>query len=183
MFNCLKETKRADFLAFAKLLTIELECPRASFDLDHPGPLEQLLLRVLSDRIGFGRYPNQQRGPVEAAAQLILLATKTRGSDPDRSALTPDTVASEIGLITDYGRIAQQFPFKTDIFVSIPELRRKLVEKLKDGGITVLSGGPGSGKSWELTDLMKKLRAKKTIVAAHYCYLEPGDPLVQSRIS
>ncbi|MEJ0090561.1 MAG: hypothetical protein WDM80_12575 [Limisphaerales bacterium] len=86
-------------------------------------------------------------------------------------------------MITDYGRIAQQFPFKANVFVSIPELRRKLVEKVKAGGITVLSGGPGAGKSWELTDLMKRLRAQKVVVAAHYCYLEPGDPLVQSRIT
>ena len=145
--------------------------------------MEQLLLSVLSDRVGFGRYPNQQRGPVEAAAQLILLAYKTRGAELARSTLTPDAVVSELGLITDYGRIAQQFPFKADVFVSIPQLRRKLVERVKAGGITVLSGGPGAGKSWELTDLMNKLRAQKVIVAAHYCYLEPGDPLVQSRIT
>ncbi|MEO8613785.1 MAG: hypothetical protein ABI600_01480 [Luteolibacter sp.] len=182
-FRCLQNTKRTDFVAFVKRLIVELHCPRASRDLDRPGPMEQLLLNVLSDRVGFGRYPNQQRGPVEAAAQLILLAYKTRGADPAHSALTPDAVIAELGLITDYGRIAQQFPFKENIFVSIPELRRKLVEKVKAGGITVLSGGPGAGKSWELTDLMEKLRSKKVIVAAHYCYLEPGDPLVQSRIT
>jgi hypothetical protein len=182
-FKCLQYTRRSDFVAFAKRLIIELECPRGSLDLDRPGPMEQLLLSVLSDRVGFGRYPNQQRGPVEAAAQLILLACKTRGADLDRSTLTPDAVVAELGLITDYGRIAQQFPFKANVFVSIPELRRKLVEKVKAGGITVLSGGPGAGKSWELTDLMKRLRAQKVVVAAHYCYLEPGDPLVQSRIT
>ncbi|MDF9828462.1 hypothetical protein M2103_001836 [Ereboglobus sp. PH5-5] len=182
-FRCLKNTKRAAFVAFAKRLIIELECPRASLDLDHAGPMEQLLLNVLGDRVGFGRYPNQQRGPVEAAAQLILLAYKTRGTDLARSTLTPDVVIAELGLITDYGRISQQFPFNAGVFVSMPELRRKLNEKVKAGGITVLSGKPGAGKSWELTDLMKKLRARKVIVAAHYCYLEPGDPLVQSRIT
>jgi hypothetical protein len=182
-FKCLKSAKRADFVAFAKRFIIELECPRASLDLDRPGPMEQLLLSVLSDRVGFGRYPNQQRGPVEAAGQLILLAYKTRGADSGHSTLTPDAVVSELGLITDYGRIAQHFPFKAEVFVSIPQLRRGLLSKVKAGGITVLSGGPGAGKSWELTDLMKKLRAQKVIVAAHYCYLEPGDPLVQSRIT
>src|SRR4029077_4429163 len=136
-----------------------------------------------ADRVGFGRYPNEQRGPVEAAAQLILLAFKTRGADPQHSTLSPAQVVAVLGLITDYGRIAQQFPFKTEFFVSMPDLRRKLLEKVKAGGITVLSGGPGAGKSWELTDLMKRLRAQKVIVAAHYCYLEPGDPLVQSRIT
>ncbi len=183
LIKCLQNTKRADLVAFAKHLVIELECPRASFDLDHPGPMEQLLLGVLTDRVGFGRYPNHLRRPVEAAAQLILLAVKTRGADPQHSALSPSRVIAEIGLITDYGRIAQQFPFKAEVFVSIPDLRKKLLQKVKGGGITVLSGGPGVGKSWELTDLMKKLRAQKVVVAAHYCYLEPGDPLVQSRIT
>jgi len=183
LFSCLKHTKRADFLAFVKRLVIELECPPASQDLDRPGPMEQQLLGVLADRVGFGRYPNEQRGPVEAAAQLILLAFKTRGADPQHSTLSPAQVVAVLRLITDYGRIAQQFPFKTEFFVSMPDLRRKLLEKVKAGGITVLSGGPGAGKSWELTDLMKRLRAQKVIVAAHYCYLEPGDPLVQSRIT
>lgn len=182
-FKCLKNTKRADFLAFAKRLVIELQCPQASRDLNHPGPIEQLLLGVLADRVGFGRYPNQQWGPVEAASQLILLAYKTRGADTANSTLTPEAIVAELGLVTDYGRIAQQFPFRADVFVSIPELRRKLLARVKAGGITVLSGGPGAGKSWELTDLMRKLRAQQTIVAAHYCYLEPGDPLVQSRIT
>lgn len=182
-FKCLKDAKRAEFVAFARRLIIELECPQASLDLDHPGPMEQLLLRVLSDRVGFGRYPNQQRGPIEAAAQLILLACRKRGADLAHSTLTPDAIVAELGLITDYGRIAQQFPFKSDVFVSLTELRRKLVVKVNAGGITVLSGGPGTGKSWELTDLMRELRAQKVIVAAHYCYLEPGDPLVQSRIT
>lgn len=183
LFRCLKHIKRVDLLTFAKRLVIELECPPASRDLDHPGPMEQLLLGVLADRVGFGRYPNERRGPVEAAAQLILLAYKTRGADTAHSTLTPESVVAALGLVTDYGRIAQQFPFKADVFVSIPDLRRKLLEKVKAGGITVLSGGPGAGKSWELTDLIKKLRAHKVIVAAHYCYLEPGDPLVQSRIT
>lgn len=183
LFSCLKCTKRADFLAFVNRLVIELECPPASRDLNRPGPMEQQLLDVLANRIGFGRYPNEQRGPVEAAAQLILLASKTRGADPQHSTLSPAQVVAVLGLITDYGRIAQQFPFKPEIFVSMPDLRRKLLEKVKAGGITVLSGGPGVGKSWELTALMKKLRAQRVIVAAHYCYLEPGDPLVQSRIT
>lgn len=182
-FKHLKLTKRADFVAFAKRFIIELECPRASLDLDRPGAMEKLLLDVLSNRVGFGRYPNQKRGPVEASAQLILLAVKTRGADPQHSTLPPARVIAELGLITDYGRIAQQFPFKAEVFVSIPDLRKKLLQKVKAGGITVLSGGPGAGKSWELTDLMKKLRAQKVVVATHYCYLEPGDPLVQSRIT
>lgn len=183
LMKCLNSAKRAEFLAFAERFVIELECPIASLDLDHPGPMERLLLGVLEDRVGFGRYPNERRGPVEAAAQLILLASKTRGADPAHSTLSPEAVVGHLGLVTDYGRIAQQFPFKADVFVSIPDLRRKLLKKVQCGGITVLSGVPGAGKSWELTDLMKKLRAQKAIVAAHYCYLEPGDPLVQSRIT
>lgn len=182
IFGCLQNTKRSDFVAFAKRFVLELECPRASLDLDRPGPMEHRLLSVLADRVGFGRFPNHRRAPIDAAANLILLAYKVRGFDSANSTLSPQRVTAELDLVTDFGRVVQRFPFKPAIYVSVPDLRRSLLARVKEGGFTVLSGGPGAGKSWELTDLMRKLRAEGTIVAPHYCYLEPGDPLVQSRI-
>ncbi|MBL9192879.1 MAG: hypothetical protein JNJ82_11045 [Opitutaceae bacterium] len=182
ILKCLQRTKRADFVAFAKRFVLELECPAASLDLDRPGPMEQRLLSVLADRVGFGRFPNHRRAPIDAAATLILLAYKVRGFDPANSTLSPERVTAKLGLVTDFGRVTQRFPFKSAIYVSVPDLRRSLLARVKAGGFTVLAGGPGAGKSWELTDLMRKLRVEGTIVATHYCYVEPGDPLVQSRI-
>ncbi|MEJ0090562.1 MAG: hypothetical protein WDM80_12580 [Limisphaerales bacterium] len=62
LFKCLKHTKRADFVAFAKRVIIELECPRASRDLDRPGPMEQLLLSMLSDPRRLRSLPESATG-------------------------------------------------------------------------------------------------------------------------
>lgn len=183
LLGCLRGTSRRDFVAFAKLLVLELECPTASLDLEHPGPMERLLVNLLGNRVGFGRYPNERPGPVDAAARLIVIATRTRSADAAESTLTPPQLASRLGLVTDYGKLPQQFPFHEELFVPVPELRRQMMQRIRAGGITVLSGGPGAGKSWELTALMRKLRATGAVVTCHYCYLAPGDPQVQSRIT
>jgi hypothetical protein len=41
---------------------------------------------------------------------------------------------------------------------------------------------PGAGKSWELTRLAEEL-TEDFVVARHYCYLEPGDELIERRIT
>jgi hypothetical protein len=147
--------------------------------------LEQLVAEVLGERVGFGRFPNDHRTPMVAAEKLVLTAGQARiaGAGGSTSELTPSEIASQVGLVTDYGRIAQQFPFRPDVFVPLPALRRQLLERVEAGGITVLVGKPGAGKSWELTALTKALRDRGDVVACHYCYLEPGDPAVQRRIT
>lgn len=183
LLSCLRGTSRREYVKFSKLLVLELECPAASLDLEHPGPIERLLVNLLGDRVGFGRYPNETPGPVDAAARLIVIAARTRSADASESTLTPHVLAGRLGLVTDYGKLPQQFPFHEELFVPVPKLRRQLLQRIRAGGITVLAGGPGAGKSWELTALMRKLRASGAVVACHYCYLSPGDPQVQSRIT
>ena len=107
----------------------------------------------------------------------------TRSAEEEESTITPQQVAGRLGLVTDYGKLPQQFPFHEELFVPVPHLRRQLLQRISTGGITVLAGGPGAGKSWELTALMRRLRATGAVVTCHYCYLAPGDSHVQSRIT
>ncbi len=185
LLQCLRGLKRADLVAFARIFVLELECPTASSDLGHPGTLERLVAGVLGERVGFGQFPNEHRSPMAAAEKLVITATQARiaGAGGDATKLTPAAIASHVGLVTNYGRIPQQFPFWSDIFVAVPDLRRRLLNQVEAGGITVLAGKPGAGKSWELTALTKTLRNQGAVVASHYCYLEPGDPEVQRRIT
>jgi hypothetical protein len=46
-----------------------------------------------------------------------------------------------------------------------------------------LIGSPCAGKSWILTRLTEELKNSGHLVAKHYCYLEPGDPEIQKRIT
>jgi hypothetical protein len=185
LWSCLRGIRRADLAAFARIFIIELECPPASSDLGHPGTLEQLVADVLGARVGFGQFPNEHRTPMGATEKLVITATRARiaGASGSAAQLTPIEIAGEVGLVTDYGRIAQHFPFLPARFVPAMDLRRGLLQRVDAGGITVLAGKPGSGKSWELTALARTLRRRGDVVASHYCYLEPGDPAVQRRIT
>jgi energy-coupling factor transporter ATP-binding protein EcfA2 len=52
-----------------------------------------------------------------------------------------------------------------------------------NGAILLLTGVPGSGKSWLLTRLAESLRAEGHLVARHYCYIAPGDLQRDERIT
>lgn len=168
-----------DFIEFVARFIIELELPQASTDLLNPGPLEVLLLRTLSESVGIGRYPNHTRTTVDVASRLLQLAARARASS---QTLTPDDVEREIQLQKDLGRIDQQFYLDKTAFVNRKAIHEKIIARIDNHRVIVV-GSPGSGKSWLLTGLVNDLQSKGYLVARHYCYLEPGDPQVQRRIT
>lgn len=170
---------REDFIEFARRFIIELECPLASRDFSRPGPLETLILNLLTDSVGIGRYPNQNRSLVDVAALLQQFAARARS---DNLTVTPAEVEQELQLRRDFGRVEQRFPVVKTAVVKRPSLRNEIARRLASRRVIVV-GPPGSGKSWELTGLADDLTAGGYLVARHYCYLEPGDPEVQHRIT
>lgn len=170
---------RQDFLDFADHFVIELEFPPASTDLNKPDALEVLLLDLLTDSIGIGRYPNNTRDSTDVARQLIQLAARARS---EQRVVLRSEIESEIRLQKDFGRVAQQFPVEKRIEVERGELQDALRSNLNSSRL-ILTGAPGSGKSWALTEFADKLKNKNLLVARHYCYLEPGDREMQRRIT
>lgn len=175
----LESVSRDDFVSLTDRLVIELECPAGSSDLTNPGPLEFSLLEVLSKEIGIGRYPNQERSLADVAATLIRTATNARSG---HLRLPAASVVRAVNLRTDYGRIPQVFPYQEMQFVPRAVTKNELISALERGARLILSGAPGSGKSWVLTDLANTVRGLHTLEARHYCYLQPGDPGVGQRI-
>jgi len=174
------EFGRPEFLAFCERFIIELALPIASTDLNQPGPLECLLTNVLADEVGIGRYPNQGRVAADVAALAISLANLAR---TQAASLTPAEVEHALEIRTDFGRVAQAFPLDESLFHDRPEFRRSLRERALAGTRQLVIAPPGAGKSWELTRLADELRHAGAIVARHYCYLEPGDDLVERRVT
>ncbi len=170
---------RQDFVDFATRFLLELECPIASRDFSNPGPLELLLLELLIDRIGIGRYPNQNRNPVDVAARLVHRASSARSA---HEVLESNIIEVYLQLQKDFGRVAQEFPIKRAILVERPFLQEELFNRINEQRI-VLIGGPGSGKSWTLTRFVEELKKAGYPVAYHYCYLAPGDVEVERRIT
>jgi len=170
---------RQEFLDFANRFVIELECPAASRDFFKPGPLESLILKLLTESIGIGRYPYKNRLPVDVGAVLQQYAARARAVGLE---VTPSDVERELQLYKDFGRVEQQFPIEPSAVVKRTLLRQELRNELGRPYV-ILIGPPGSGKSWELTELGEDLIDEGVLVARHYCYLEPGDSQVQRRIT
>jgi len=182
IWQCLKSATdifREDLLYFSSLFSLEAECPFGSLNLDQPGPLELLVFQKLSQEVGIGRYPNNELGPVEAAALLITLATRAR---VEHQPISARDCVSLLALRTDYGRVAQRFPINKNFLVKTESLLAELTRLANRSSKLVVTGEPGSGKSWALSQLSNDLAAAGAIVTRHYCYLEPGDPDVQKRI-
>lgn len=171
---------REQVLSFCTRFIIELELPAASESLMDPGPFERAILALLRERVGIGRYPNHHRSPDDVAALAIDLASRARAHEAE---LTPEDVEAQLGIRTDYGRVPQAFPLNPAVFQERPAFRRSLFEAAQRGEHQLVVGPPGAGKSWELTQLAEDLRQDGVLVARHYCYLEPGDELVERRIT
>lgn len=171
---------REEVVRFCERFVIEVSLPPASLDLTAPGALELTLLGLLSDQVGIGRYPNHDRDVVDAAALAIYVASTARTTG---DTLRPPEVAQRLQLRTDFGRIAQAFPIDKAILQERLPQRQRLSEAIRRGGIHLALAGPGSGKSWVLTQVADDLREVGLIVARHYCFLEPGDELVEQRVT
>jgi hypothetical protein len=176
----LGERARAAFIGFCERFVIELLLPTASTRLEDPGPLELAVFDELVERVGIGRYPNQDRSVNDVAALAVRRATYARiGGET----LTPGDVERALKLRTDFGRVAQAFPLDPNIFHDRPDVRTNLMQAALAGARVVLLAPPGSGKSWELTRLANDLADTGAIVARHYCYLEPGDDQSERRVT
>jgi hypothetical protein len=177
--TCDPDFSRENVLAFCERFVIELVLPAASEELAVPGPLEQALIQELARRVGIGRYPNQGRTATDVAALAISLANLARTQE---AALTPADVERALDIRTDFGRVAQAFPVDNALFHDRPAFRRIVGDGVREGRHQLVVAPPGAGKSWELTRLAEELSAEGAIVARHYCYLEPGDALVEQRV-
>lgn len=171
---------RNEVISFCERFVIETSLPPATHDLTAPGDLERGLLGLLSDQVGIGRYPNDDRDVVDAAALAIHVASTARTMG---ETLHPADIAKRLKLRTDFGRIAQAFPIDHSVLQARVPQRQRLCEALKKGGVHLVLSAPGSGKSWILTQVADDLQKGNLVVARHYCFLEPGDGLVEQRVT
>jgi len=173
------EFGRDDFIEFCDKFIIELQLPTASEDLLNPGPLESSVLYLLREYVGIGRYPNAGRECEDVAALAVSLANLARTQE---ATLLPDEVSINLEIRTDFGRVSQAFPVDKSYFFDRPDFRNLVRSSLQASGICIVTAPPGAGKSWDLTCLAEEL-AEDFVVARHYCYLEPGDELIERRVT
>lgn len=176
--NNQSEFSRSDFIEFCQKFIIELELPHASTDLLSPSRVESELLTLLHEKIGIGQYPNSDRKVEDVAALAIGLATWARTKE---ASLDISEIIKALEIRTDFGRVAQAFPLDRKYFYDRPIFRENILNLENGKKFHILTGSPGSGKSWELTNLSEVLK-KDFIVARHYCYLDPNDENSERRV-
>ncbi len=163
---------RVDFEWFAQHFVLELEAPKASFDLTHPGPVERLLLNRVTREVGAEVYPNADRSAIDVAAALIMAAYSARSGSGDT---TRKTLLRRANLRDDFGSVARAYPVETTKEIEVQSTADAFVLKVNQAleahvPLLVL-GPPGQGKTWACDKLARNLQQNGWLVANHYCYL------------
>src|SRR5712692_5272296 len=163
---------RVDFEWFAQHFVLELEAPKASFDLTHPGPVERLLLNRVTREMGAEVYPNADRSAMDVAAALIMAAYAARSGSGDTSR---KTLLRRANLRDDFGSVARAYPVETAKEIEVQSTADAFVLKVNkalEAHVPLLVlGPPGQGKTWACDKLARNLQQNGWLVANHYCYL------------
>jgi len=163
-------------------LWIVAGAPRYSGDLRAPGPAEQILLSKVRDELGAGSYPNHKRSPEDVAASLILSAQAAR---TEMYTPTRETLLHRLQLRTDYGSVPSSHPVVESLRVGrsavIGDLSEQITAQSRDGGVVVITGPPGHGKSWLADELERHLSTDEWLLSAHYCYVNDADSNRETR--
>lgn len=167
-----KGLTRADFAWFAERFVLELEAPKASFDLTNPGPVERLLLHRVRQEVGAEVYPNADRSAIDVAAALIMTAYAARNGSSDT---TRSTLLRRTGLRDDFGSVARAYPVEAAKEIAVQNtadaFMLKVDQALESRVPLLVLGPPGQGKTWACDKLARDLQQSGWLVANHYCYL------------
>ncbi|MBQ1076801.1 ATP-binding protein [Micromonospora sp. C31] len=178
IYEGLARVTRDQLVEFCRRFVIEIDCPTQSGDLLRPGPLETVLLEILRERVGVGRFPNAGRDPRDVAKVLVDLARVSRDKWRSRQ-----EVIEQLDLRMDFGRARQDLQLDPDTEVPHDNELAALIAAVERHGRVAVTGQPGAGKSWLLHGLRQRLLARGWIVASHYLFIGPSDIEQNSRIS
>jgi hypothetical protein len=167
---------REDVVWFCERAVIEVEAPRASFDLLHPGPAELLLLERVRKDVGAEAYPNNHRSAVDVAQSLVIAskAYRQHSGTPSRHDLVRRTQLRQ-----DFGAVARAHPVDHSAEIprpaTIKDILAAAVAAADAARPLLLVGPPGQGKSWACDQFVAELTLRGWLVAEHYCFLGDSD--------
>lgn len=161
-----KQINRDDFLNFCSELTVLLELPKASLDMDNAGELENTLSKQ-TEKLGVGIYPNEK---LSCNDVIYRLATEVKRARAIGNVLDTKKIIGRLGFIIDYGKFDQRFPVDSSHLVELDEEIEQIQKLLLDSKRVILSGNPGSGKSWIVDEFIEKLENNGKKVIHYNCF-------------
>ncbi|HAV1325330.1 TPA: ATP-binding protein [Vibrio parahaemolyticus] len=170
---------RDDFNNFCRSLLIEVNFPKASLDFQNPSDLESILIEQ-ARKLGVEQYPNND---IYINDFLVRFA-KIVGTYRTKSSLVSvNQILNELRIKTDFGKIEQKFEINHNFNISEKTKYSSFYNKVIKNKKTILTGEPGSGKSWFLTNFIDYLERENNLVLRHYCFTSTEDDLIDKRIS
>jgi len=170
---------RKDFKMFCNHLVIETNFPKQSLEATFDGELEKIVLDQVK-RLGIGENPNDRISTREFALELIRLICRSRSIGFE---IKKEYIFRELNIQTDFGSIEQVFPIDNKKNIETIDIISKIKINLNKASKIILTGEPGSGKSWFIQNLQSNLQDNDYNIIKHYCYTELKDPYSRDRIT
>lgn len=156
-------------------LIVDTSVAACSLDIREPGPAEAALLHRITEELGAGRPPNRSRAAEDVALALIETAKAARSRT---GTVTLEDLLPRLGLKTDFGAVREGHPVDRATEVTRPAVLTRVVTAVEDtsqqGGVVVVTGAPGIGKSWLCEQLGDALR-DTWLAVRHHCWLGAAD--------
>lgn len=174
--NCNKD----NFFKFCSCLFIEIEYPEFSNDIFNPSTLERIALYQCK-KLGIGIYPNDKILVENFLLKLVHIVKQHRGRK-NNIELDTKEIIYQLGIKCDFGKIEQKFPINTNENITLNYQITRFLEVLKNNSQILLVGEPGSGKSYFVHNLQKRLEKEGGVVIKHLCYTKLDDEFYSDRI-
>lgn len=169
---------REDFLSFCNELTIILEMPKASLDLKNPGGIENVIIKQI-EKLGIGIYPNNNLAVEDV---IYKLAAEVKHSRAMGNRLNSNALLGRLGLIMDYGKFDQRFPVDSAHQIILDDEIERLHRDIRNSKRVIVTGNPGSGKSWLVDEYIDKLKNDDSKVIHYNCFQSLQDTNSLERI-
>lgn len=163
--------EREDFLAFCNELTFILEMPKASLDLKKPGDIENVIIQQV-EKLGVGIYPNDNLRVEDVIGKLAMEVKHSRAIG---NKLYTNVLMGRLGLIADYGKFDQRFPVDSAHQIILSDEIERLHQVIRDSKQVIISGNPGSGKSWLVDEYIDKIKKENSKVIHYNCFQSLQD--------
>ena len=92
-------------------------------------------------------------------------------------------VLKDLRIKTDFGKLQQKFEIDQSKNVKSNCRYSSFYNFALNSKKVILSGEPGAGKSWFLTNLIDYLEREEVSVLRHYCFTSTEDEFIERRVS
>lgn len=170
---------RYEFKKFLASLSIHLKLPKLSYSLTDG--LEKELCNEI-EKIGIGIYPNE-RLKIEDVAYSFWTYVIQERSKKHAEEINSLDFCKRAKIELDHGAIPEDFIIDKKALIKTDSRLNQIKTGLSKSARLVVTGEPGTGKSWLIENLKSDL--SDTTIIRHYCYttLSEESEIFKKRVS